>query len=266
MLLKKIADRLKSIPAIWENLQVEDLVKFCLVGSDLIKRAGRGLSLTEKDVPMDYLHAALDEQIPHFALAQMWVTTFPCLEHCHLNPVNIVEMLGLKGPHQIPHEFFFPPTEVCLMCKKQLPFKKDKVIDGYLYDVDGVHPIKSISMHCAGKRCKITFRPSYFSHGKTRYFYTPEQKRNQDIFQVHQHYFMSKRLADSLSLLQMLSHVSIFNLVNHYNHTHKTFKAPKFRKNQSFGASMSQAVCSDGLDIHHLLYHFDSRKKVLEVP
>ncbi|KAH9812296.1 hypothetical protein DFH28DRAFT_899253 [Melampsora americana] len=264
MLFKNTAQRLKSIPEIWGNLDSEDFVKFCLIGSNLIRRAGRAITFNVKDAPIEYLHEALNERVPRFALAQMWDTMFPCLQNCHTSPVDIVEMIGLKFSEQIPTQFIFPPVENCLVCNHRLPFKKQKMVNGYLYDLDGVHPIKSASMYCEG--CRIAYRPSYYSRGNKRYFYTSQQKRSKDTFQVHQHYFMSRQLAESLSFLQMLSHVSIFNLVNHYNHTHKCYRAKRFNRYQSFGASMSETVCRDGLDIHRLLYHYDARNKVLEVP
>ncbi|EGG07061.1 uncharacterized protein MELLADRAFT_85963 [Melampsora larici-populina 98AG31] len=66
--------------------------------------------------------------------------------------------------------------------------------------------------------------------------------------------------------MQMLAHVSIFNLVNLYNKQNPSDESIKFKEEQSFGALMSHEVCSDALDIHRLLYHFDLRGAVLTVP
>ncbi|KAG0152534.1 hypothetical protein CROQUDRAFT_148593 [Cronartium quercuum f. sp. fusiforme G11] len=152
--------------------------------------------------------------------------TFPFLHKSMVRPSEEVMQLGLSRSfvHQIHTKFMFPPIQHCPSCEPQklrpFTFKKDLTLDGYLYMVKGVVPIKSVSFYCNVKGCFTYFQPLYYSRNAFGYFYTPKEGWDLEVFQVHTHYFMERNLADYFWFDQILAHVSTFNLVNKYNHAH----------------------------------------------
>ncbi|KAG0142873.1 hypothetical protein CROQUDRAFT_49627, partial [Cronartium quercuum f. sp. fusiforme G11] len=186
---------------------------------------------------VEYMSAAFHANIPLEAFARLWQITFPFLHKCMVRPSEEVMQLGMSQSfgHQIPTKCIFFPIQNCPDCDPQklqpLTFKKYLTVDGYLYTLKRVVPIKSVSFYCDVEDCCTYFQPLYHSHTSFRYFYTPREGWDLEIFQVHIHSFMEKKLADWFWFDQMLVHVSNFNLVNKYNHPNlKEYQSLPFRK------------------------------------
>jgi hypothetical protein len=158
MLLRELVEVLQApeYAVIYAKLHVEDFIQFCLLASDVLKRGERGLNLTSTELPVQYISSAMRVNIPNEALVRLWRIMFPVLPRCFIVPKDCIKKLGLHPlmKTQIPFCFLFPPTQHCYHCdphkRKPLAFKKDLTLNGYMYTLKGVFPIKSISFYCTG--------------------------------------------------------------------------------------------------------------------
>lgn len=253
------------------TLTVADFVQFASLAAEVEHRAGPSLRLTPNQFSVvPFLEESLSVQFPSDLLNDLWRITFPVLRMCRIDTTSLIRDFGLQPnlTTKLPERFLRTPLSHCLVCSKDnpRPLHIHSHLNGYLHDIDGVHPVQTIIHSCSNPECDTMYRPSYYTRDGCRYYYTKEMGRNVDYLHINTHYYMTRRMAYMFRVLQMLAHVSHFNLVNWYNMIFvDETPAALFTPNQLFTPSMSEEECRNGLMLHSLIKHADRRGTTLVV-
>ncbi|KAH9823869.1 hypothetical protein DFH28DRAFT_1161758 [Melampsora americana] len=268
-LLRDFVEQLTNhSPHLANTLTVADFVRFASLGGEVQHRAGDSLRLSPSRMPLlDFLASALSPQYPSNLMGDLWLHTFPVLPACRIDVSATIREFGLqpdlKITSKMPEKFLRVPVSHCFLCSstdKSYALHVHSRTNGYLYDFDGPHAIQTVVLNCSNTKCGTTYRPSYYTQGTLRYYYTPEMGRNPEFLHVHCHFYITRRLADMFRVIQMLAHVSHFNLVNWFNTMFvDNSPVPMFTTPQGFSPSMSEETCRDGLILHSLIKHADRR-------
>ncbi|EGG07352.1 uncharacterized protein MELLADRAFT_77612, partial [Melampsora larici-populina 98AG31] len=223
MLLRDFTIQLISqSPHLSATLTVADFVRFASLAAEVEHRAGVSLRLTPTRIPvLPFLEEALSVQFPFDHLQDLWRMTFPFLHACRMDTTMTIRDLGLQHNFttKLPERFLRAPLSHCVICSNNNShaLHVHTRLNGYLHDIDGVHPVQTVILSCSNPRCDTQYRPSYYTRNSSRYYYTKAMGRDDDYVQVNCHYYMTTRMAYMFHVLQMLGHVSHFNLVNWYN-------------------------------------------------
>ncbi|EGG00581.1 uncharacterized protein MELLADRAFT_93172 [Melampsora larici-populina 98AG31] len=259
----------KDCPQLAATLTVGDFVRFASLAAKVQKTAGVSLALTPTRTSIiPFLSLALQPQCLDESMVHLWTILFYLLPECLIDSAAAIRDFGLTPAltTKIPEFFLRAPLSHCDICKEKSTLHVHSRIDGYLYDIDGPHPIQTVILCCSNSRCGTYYRPSYYTQDGLRIYYSPDMGRNTHFLHIHCHYYMTTRLAFMFRVLQMLAHVSHFNLVNWYNEVFVDgTPIPTFVADQSFTPSMSEEVCRDRLILHSLMTHSDQRGTQLAV-
>ncbi|KAH9819249.1 hypothetical protein DFH28DRAFT_1148633 [Melampsora americana] len=266
MLLRDFVDAIaRDFPDLHCSLEVRDFIRFVALASEVTHRVQGTLS-QESDSIIPFLCKALNLSLPKEMCYQLWHTTRPLFGWTHLQPSLLIQQHGYQGylPVKIPQQFLVSPVKQCLLCPTPHNLHIRSRIDGYVYDVDGVHTAGIITLKCPG--CQTFYRPSYYSKDGIRTYFSSKNGRNLDTFQVSCHFFMTHRLAESLREGQMLAHISNFNLANWFNRCHVDHVSlPSLQGAPTVLPDLSEETCRDACDIHALLLKCDSSGNRLSV-
>ncbi|EGG07599.1 uncharacterized protein MELLADRAFT_85437 [Melampsora larici-populina 98AG31] len=280
MLLRDFVAQLNSqSPQLSATLNVADFVRFATLAAEALHIAGESLRLTSTRFTLiPFLATALSPGYPHDLYSELWRIMFAILPSCRINPSATVRKFGMQEDltTKLPERFLRAPFSQCLVCCSNGHSHNLHVhsrLNGYLYDVDGVHTIETVILCCsitvvwtADQLCGTFYRPSFYTRDGLRHYYTNEMGRDQDYLHVHCHYYMTCRLAYMFRIIQMLAHVSHFNLVNWFNQIFvDDSDVATFTPRQGFTPSLSEEVCRDGLILHSLINHADRRGSFLAV-
>ncbi|EGF98698.1 uncharacterized protein MELLADRAFT_95442 [Melampsora larici-populina 98AG31] len=273
MLLRDFVDLMtRDSPRLSATLSVADFVRFVSLAGEVQHRAGQSVRLTpNRNTLLPFLKLALSPHYPHDLLPDLWRLSFPLLDASRINTSAAIRDFGLHPEllgTKMPERFLRAPMSHCTLCSRDHSFALHvhSCLDGYLYDIDGVHAIQTVILCCSNKACGTFYRPSYYTRDDLRIYYSQEMARNTTFLHIHCHYYMTTRMSYMLRVLQMLAHVSHFNLVNWYDQIFvDDTPVHKFIQDQSFTPSMSEEVCRDGLILHSLMNHADRRGVQLAV-
>ncbi|EGG05613.1 uncharacterized protein MELLADRAFT_78055 [Melampsora larici-populina 98AG31] len=206
---------------------------------------------------LPFIQLALQLNIEADDYKALWNLTFPSIPFAHIDPTNLIRLHGLNEllkKRKVHEVYLIPPTSTCLVCDQASgkSFAKRPRINGYLYDLDGIHSAKFHTWGCLD--CGAKYRPSYYTTGKQRVYYTHAQGAHPDYYQVHCHFAMTHQLARSFRHAQMLAHISNFNIVNLFNLTHlKGSQIVPTHPGEQSNPKMSQEVARDAVDLFSLL-------------
>ncbi|EGG05667.1 uncharacterized protein MELLADRAFT_87891 [Melampsora larici-populina 98AG31] len=258
-------------PHLSATLTVSDFVRFASLSAEVEHRAGGSLRLSPNQNPvLPFLEEALSVQFPTDLLDDLWQLLFPLLRWCRIDPTLSIRNMGLQQNFttKLPERFLRAPLSHCVICSKDDAYALHvhSRINGYLHDIDGVHPVQTVILSCSNPKCDTVYRPSFYTRDSARYYYTKDLGRDMDYLHITCHYYMSTRMAYMFRVLQMLGHVSHFNLVNWYNMVFvDETPAATFTPDQLFTPSMSEEVCRNGLMLHSLIKHADRRGTTLVI-
>lgn len=152
----------KRFPNLAENLTLEQLVHFCAIGSDFIRRTYALFPTSATSAPIEFLRASLPAVASPSYWAQLWMITHPHLFACHLNPEEAFRKLGIPSLDRpvnslvIPEHVFSPPVDHCPHCDpaKHRRLTSRPAKQGYVYDLDGVRTVLHQTKYC---RCSYFF-------------------------------------------------------------------------------------------------------------
>lgn len=267
MLLSTLLNTISSDwPDLYATLMLTDLIRFATLAAEVYARTKEAwhLSPESADDIVPFLQASLDLSLPSNLWHRLWRLLFPVISQTRIDPGILIQRKGYRPELNttIPEFFLTPPMKRCLLCTPSpsspaIKLQHRSHIDAYLYDIDGVHTTRVFTMKCP--KCTAHYRPSYYSLKGLRTYYSGQDGRNQNVYQVSCHFFMTHRLAEFLRTASMLAHVSNFNLVNLFNESYvEGMSIPALRGAPMVKPSMSEVTCADGLDIHDLLTEADS--------
>lgn len=263
LLLDFVAHLNAFSPNLITTLTVADFVRFMSLASEVQHTAGLAMRLSPTRLPItSFLSAALNPTFPQHLIASLWRFSFDLLPACRISPTALIREIGLQPDlnNKVCERYMRSPVTNCLVCPSAPRLRVHSRLDGYIFDSDGVHTAETLIMNCPGKKCNTFYRPSYYTSQGNRCYYTSAMGRDPEILHVHCHFYMTRRLAMMFRSIQMLAHVSHFNIVNWFNQTYvDDLNIPRFSNDQAFSPAMSDAVCSDGLDLFDLLRHADRR-------
>lgn len=218
-------------PALAESLTLEQLVHFCQIGSEFIRRTHAIFPTCPKTAPIEFLNASLPHNVDSSYWAQLWNITAPSLFACHIDSDKAFRAFGIPSADrpdasfEIPEVVLTPPVDHCLACDpaQHRRLTSRPPMRGYLYDLDGARTVLHNSRYCRGQYhfflelsehrmlnwptipdCLIYYNHSYYSHGNQRFYYTTSERNTDDIYHVTKHFFVTKRLARSFDLSQMM--------------------------------------------------------------
>ncbi|KAH9811984.1 hypothetical protein DFH28DRAFT_1084533 [Melampsora americana] len=265
MLVRDFSRQLNAqSPHLAATLTVGNLVQFATLAAKVQFRAGKSLRLSPTRIPvLQFFQTALPAQPASHLLGDLRRICFPFLNTCRVSPTDLIRKFGLEpslpNKGKLAERYLRSPLSTCIVCSSpnhQYTLHVHSRINGYLHNIDGVHPVEMVIMNCSNALCDTVYRPSYYSQGGKRYYYTQAMNWDNDYLHVHCHYYIGRRLAYMFRVLQMLAHVSHFNLVNWYN-TIFVDDTPTaiFTPGQLFTASMSEEECRHGLMLHSLMKH-----------
>ncbi|EGG07413.1 uncharacterized protein MELLADRAFT_85841 [Melampsora larici-populina 98AG31] len=273
MLLRDFVEQLRrESPLLSATLTVPDFVRFVTLAGEVQHCAGQSLRLTpNRNALLPFLEMALSPLYSHDLMPALWRLLFPHLAASTIDTSAAIRKFGLHPEllgTKMPERFLRAPMSHCHLCSRDQSFALHihSRLDGYLYDIDGVHSIQTVILCCSNKACGTFYRPSYYTRDDLRIYYSQEMGRNTDYLHIHCHYYMTRCLSHMFRALQMLAHVSHFNLVNWFGQIFvDDTPVQTFAPDQSFTASMSEDVCRDGLILHSLMTHADRRGTQLAV-
>lgn len=149
-------------PYLADNLTLEQLVHFCNIGSDFIRRTHAIFPVSPISAPIEFLQASLPPVVSPSYWAALWNLTFPSIFACHLNSDEAFRSLGIPSVNrpgsslEIPEMVLEPPVDYCLQCDpaQHRGLTKRPAMRGYLYDLDGVRTVHHLTRYC---RCELDF-------------------------------------------------------------------------------------------------------------
>ncbi|EGG08161.1 uncharacterized protein MELLADRAFT_84934 [Melampsora larici-populina 98AG31] len=260
----------KEQPSLAQRLTLANLTKFINLASNVYHRAHEVMNLTSTDTRLlPFLKLALKLDLDPSECEVLWNLAFPSLPLAHLDSASLIRTYGLHESldkdTKVHEVYLTPPTKTCIVCQQPSGEKllTRPRIDGYLYDLDGVHSAEFHTWGCTD--CGAYYRPSYYTSNKERFYYTKGQGAHPEYYQVHCHFAMSHRLAKSFRQSQMLAHMSNFNIVNLFNLTHIQGQHLPTHSGVHITPKISQEVAHDGSDLFSLLRRCDQRGSVLHV-
>ncbi|KAH9809233.1 hypothetical protein DFH28DRAFT_905872 [Melampsora americana] len=262
MRLSQFTQRLaKDYPELYLHLELHDLVRFAVLAAELTARAqGTWVSRNEGEVVVPWLRTVLNISLPIPLCYDLWQAILPTINDFHVQPGILIQQHGHHPEHlsaPISESTLVAPVQHCLLCPNAPKLHHRGRLEGYLYDVDGVHTVAIVTMKCP--KCPTYYRPSYYSTDGFRTYYSAHHGRHRDAFQVSCHFFMTHRLAHFLRQGMMLAHISNFNLVNLFNSSHVDgVSLPVLHAAPTVQPSLSEITCRDALDLHVLLAKADS--------
>ncbi|EGF97429.1 uncharacterized protein MELLADRAFT_85366 [Melampsora larici-populina 98AG31] len=268
LLTEFVAHLTRTTPQLGTTLTVADFVRFMLLASEVQHSAGQGLRMQSYRLPVAHFFlAALKPDFPHDLIHNIWRLAFDLLPSSRIDASASVRDLGVQpNIPSVAERYLRAPVSKCLVCPSSPNLHVHSRLNAYVFDSDGVHTAETTILRCPEKQCGTTYRPSYYTKNSLRCYYTMDMGRLPDILHVHCHYYMTRRLHHMIRGIQFLAHVSHFNIVNWYNRTFvNESHIPLFSTNQAFSPAMSEATCSDGLDLLSLLDHADRRGTQLSV-
>ncbi|EGG03369.1 uncharacterized protein MELLADRAFT_90237 [Melampsora larici-populina 98AG31] len=253
-------------PELLTTITISDVIRFASLAAEIYTRTegAWNMTLDSADDVIPFLRTALNSSLPTKAFRHLWRILFPTLSQIHIRPANLIQQHGYQSglPESIPEFFLTPPVKKCLVCANpstpEIRLQHRSQIDGYVYDVDGVHTARIYTMKCP--KCTTHYRPSYYSEDGTRTYYSSLIGRNQVAYQVSTHFFMTHQLAELFLNGQMLAHISNFNLVNMFNlsYVNDVTDIPRLNGAPTVQPFISESTCRDALDIHCLLNRADA--------
>ncbi|EGG12306.1 uncharacterized protein MELLADRAFT_89176 [Melampsora larici-populina 98AG31] len=265
MLLHEFVSLLaQDFPLLHSTLHVCDFTRFVTLAAEVTARVQGTLS-KEHETIIPFLRNALKLALPNDLCYHLWHTTRHLLSAGHVEPGLLIQLHGYQPDLPIPEHFLVCPTKHCLTCSTPHKLHIRSRIDGYLYDVDGVHTIGIVTLKCPG--CSTCYWPSYYSKDKIRTYYSSRFGRNKQTFQVSCHFFMTHRLAELLREGAMLAHISNFNLANLFNRCYvdRVTTIPPLTSAPTILPDLSEVTCRDALDINTLLMKCNSAGTCLRV-
>ncbi|EGG08612.1 uncharacterized protein MELLADRAFT_84734 [Melampsora larici-populina 98AG31] len=269
LLTEFVAHLTRTTPQLSTTLTVGDFVRFMSLASEVQQRAGQGLRLRSYRLPVaKFFLAALKPAFLHPLIRSLWSLAWDILPSARIDSTTSIRELGVETDNtsKVAEQYLRAPVSRCLVCPNTPKLHVHSRLNAYVFDSDGVHTAETTILRCPDTKCATSYRPSYYTREGLRCYYNISLGRDPDILQVHCHYYMTRRLHHMLRGIQLLAHVSHFNLVNWYNRTFfNECNIPQFASDQAFSPAMSEAVCSDGLDLLSLLDHADRRGTQLTV-
>ncbi|EGG01794.1 uncharacterized protein MELLADRAFT_91869 [Melampsora larici-populina 98AG31] len=266
MLLHEFVTALnQNYPLLHSTLEVHDFTRFVALAAEVANRA-KGLLSNEAQIITPFLRKALHLSLSKEMCYNLWHATYPLFTATHIQPGLLIQRHGYQPDLsvKIPEYYLVSPVKHCLTCPKPHKLHLRSRIDGYLYDVDGVHTIGIVTLKCPG--CPTYYRPSYYSKNRVRTYYSSNLGRNQETYQVSCHFFMTHRLAELLREGTMLAHISNFNLANLFNRCYvDRLSLPSLDGAPTIQPDLSDITCRDALDIHCLLLKSDTAGTCLRV-
>ncbi|EGG11788.1 uncharacterized protein MELLADRAFT_90787 [Melampsora larici-populina 98AG31] len=154
MLLVDFATRLSQHhPQLASRLTVTHLVKFVTLATEVYHRADKALQFNSQDTRMlPFLQLALQLQLALSNYNDLWNLTFPMLPFAHLNPGALIRNHGLhpRLTTKVHEVYLIPPTSTCFNCNRRSghSLHQRPRIDGYLYDLDGIHSAEFHTWAC----------------------------------------------------------------------------------------------------------------------
>lgn len=270
MLIRDLTDKLATyFPDSYKTLTLNQLTSFTTLAAEFLKRTDGVYGTSATEAPIEFISHCLERGQPPSTWAGLWNLTYDSLASCNPNPTTIAEH-GIPTSERpsnalvVPQHTFNPPTLHCLTCTTprtgvHVTLDMREQVYGYLLGLNGIETVQYFSGYC--RNCHATYTPCYLRKDNQRQYYTQSEGQPKDYFQVTQHYFMTKQLANHYNQTQSIAVVSATNLVQLYNQTHakegttypNTFSDTQFQRRMSFN------VCTLGLDINRLMRSFNER-------
>lgn len=147
MLLYEFVDALaRDNPELHSTLEVQDFTRFTTLAAEV---TARGFVLKDRLV-VPFLKTALNITIPTNLLCRLWHLISPTLPQLRVQPAQLIQEHGYRSelPIQIPEYLLKAPTNHCLVCPAKFKLHHRSRINGYLYDLDGVHTTGIITLKC----------------------------------------------------------------------------------------------------------------------
>lgn len=158
MLLMDFVTQLhRQHPHLATRLTLTDLTQLLHLASAVYIRSDKVFQFTSCDYRIiPFLELALKLQLDTSDYEVLWTLTFPSLPFVHLDSTALIRTYGLddslKKKTQVHEVYLTPPTSVCLVCHqpKHPSLSKRPRIQGYLYDLDGIHSAEFHTWACLG--------------------------------------------------------------------------------------------------------------------
>lgn len=143
-------------PDLAETLTLDQLVHFCTIGADFIRRTFALYPTSAISAPIEFLSASLPYQVSPSYWAQLWNITESFLFACHVNSDKAFRDHGIPvldcpvNSFDIPELVLLPPVNHCLECDPAMSRRLTNrpPMQGYLYDLDGVRTVLHHSRYC----------------------------------------------------------------------------------------------------------------------
>ncbi|EGG11951.1 uncharacterized protein MELLADRAFT_115059 [Melampsora larici-populina 98AG31] len=214
MLLRDFTlELITQYPHLSATLTVGDFVCFATLAAEVEHVAGESLRLSPARFPFaPFFDTALSVPTAHNQMQELWRLSYPVLRECRINPQALIRDFGVQQQTtQLPERFLRSPLTKCIICTPNHSYALHvhSRINGYLHDLDGVHTVQTVTLNCSNPACETMYKPSFYTRGAERYYYTPDMGRNKDYLHIHCHYYMSSRLAYTFRVLQMLGQYHI---------------------------------------------------------
>ncbi|EGG03805.1 uncharacterized protein MELLADRAFT_109024 [Melampsora larici-populina 98AG31] len=166
MLLRDFVDLMtRDSPRLSATLSVADFVRFVSLAGEVQHRAGQSVRLTpNRNTLLPFLELALSPHYPHDLLPDLWRLSFPLLDASRINTSAAIRDFGLHPEllgTKMPERFLRAPMSHCTLCSRDHSFALHvhSCLDGYLYDIDGVHAIQTVILCCSRNGSQYDFPP-----------------------------------------------------------------------------------------------------------
>lgn len=138
-------------PNLYATLQLSDLTQLVSLSAEIFALTHGAWSWSpDSDEVIPFIRLALNPSISHEDCRRLWKILFPIFGQSRVEPALLIHKHGYSHglTVQIPEVFLTPRVKNCLVCPTSNHLQHRSQIDGYLYDVDGVHTARIFTMKC----------------------------------------------------------------------------------------------------------------------
>ncbi|EGG01440.1 uncharacterized protein MELLADRAFT_92190 [Melampsora larici-populina 98AG31] len=132
-------------PELHLTITLRDFIHFTALAAEIIARTnGTWISRSNGNSVVPFLRKVLNIALLKHICYDLWHTIAPTIHQYRVQPALVIQQYGHLPEHHpvhIPETTLVSPVKNCLLCKKRPKLHHRCCLDGYLYDLDGVHTI-----------------------------------------------------------------------------------------------------------------------------
>lgn len=154
MLLSHFIDSLsQESPHLYSTLNLHEFIGFAVLAAEVSKRA-KGSPRYEAATVTPFIRASLNLTLPTVLCNTLWDILSPLLPQLNVDAARLIRENSYLPhlPVQMPEFTLIAPFKQCLLCTTaHTNLHHRSRLDGYLYDLDGVHTVAVVTLKCPSK-------------------------------------------------------------------------------------------------------------------